>query len=115
MSFGDPSRLKILKEITFTIVGGQKSQVILNWGYDYTEGYNKTATIVFSNAQVAEYGISEYNVSTSEYSKSIIIDKIKAKPTGSGTVATIGLEAIIKGASLSIQDLNTEALIGRMI
>ena len=115
MSFGDPSRLKILKEITFTVVGGQSSQVVLNWGYDYTEGYNKTSAIVFANSQIAEYGISEYNVSTSEYSKSIIIDKIKAKPTGTGTVATIGFEATINGAALSIQDLNTEALIGRMI
>ena len=114
LSFGDASRLKILKEINFTVIGGQGSPVTVNWGYDYTEGYSKQAVTV-ANASIAEYGISEYNVSTSEYSATIIIDKAKAKATGSGRVVTIGLDCTIDERSLSIQEVNIEALIGRLI
>ena len=114
LSFGDASRLKILKEINFTVIGGQGSPVTVNWGYDYTEGYTKQAVTV-ANASIAEYGKSEYNVSTSEYSATIIIDKAKAKATGSGRVVTIGLDCTIDERSLSIQEVNIEALIGRLI
>ena len=43
MSFGDPSRVKMLKEISFTVIGGSGSEVVGNWAYDYTEGYSKQA------------------------------------------------------------------------
>jgi len=114
MSFGDPSRIKMLKEISFTVIGGSGSQVIGNWAYDYTEGYSKQAFTV-ATSLIAEYGVSEYNVSTSEYSATIVIDVAKVKATGSGKVATIGIEAIINGGALSIQELNTEAILGRLI
>tara|TARA_E500000318_G_scaffold107429_1_gene116700 strand:- start:302 stop:1822 length:1521 start_codon:yes stop_codon:yes gene_type:complete len=114
LSFGDPSRLKMLKELSFTVIGGSGAVVVGNWAYDYTESYSKqTATLATS--LIAEYGVSEYNVSTSEYSASIIIDIAKLKATGSGKVATIGLEATINGGALSLQELNTEAIIGRLV
>ena len=114
LSFGDASRLKILKEINFTVIGGQGAPVTVNWGYDYTEGYTKQAVTV-ANASIAEYGISEYNVSTSEYSATIIIDKAKAKATGSGRVVTIGLDCTVNARDFSLQEVNIEALIGRLI
>jgi len=114
MSFGDPSRVKMLKEITFTVIGGSGSEVVGNWAYDYTEGYSKQAFTV-ATSLIAEYGVSEYNVSTSEYSATIVIDVAKVKATGSGKVATIGIEATINGGALSIQELNTEAILGRLI
>ena len=114
LAFGDASRLKILKEINLTVLGGQGLPITVNWGYDYTEAYTKQATTI-ANASIAEYGISEYNVSTSEYSASIIIDTAKVKTTGSGRVATIGVDCSINNRSLSIQEVNIEALIGRLI
>jgi len=114
MSFGDAARLKILKEISFKIIGGSNNKVVLNWGYDYTEGYSKQTTTVAAT-NIAEYGIAEYNVSTSEYSPSIGVDTLKVKPTGTGSVVTIGMDATINANGMSIQELNTEALIGRLI
>ena len=114
LSFGDASKLKILKEITFTIVGGQGTDLLLNWGYDYTEGYTKQLLTV-DDASIAEYGISEYNVATSQYNASIIVNKATTKATGSGRVVTIGLDATINEKSFSIQDVNIEAFIGRTI
>lgn len=114
LSFGDASRLKLLKEITFTIVGGQGTSLLLNWGYDYTEGYTKQLLTV-DDASIAEYGISEYNVETSQYNFSIVVNKATTKATGSGRVVTIGLDATINGKAFSIQDVNIEAFIGRTI
>lgn len=114
MSFGDPSRLKMLKEISFTVIGGSESQVVGNWAYDYTEAYN-TQSFTIAKSQQAEYGISEYNVATSQYGVTNVIDIARVKATGAGKVATIGIEATINGGSLSIQELNTEALLGRLI
>ena len=114
LAFGDPSRVKMLKEISFTVIGGSGSEIVGNWAYDYTEGYSKQAFTV-ATSLIAEYGISEYNVSTSEYSATIVIDVARLKATGSGKVATIGIEATIDQRALSIQELNTEAVIGRLI
>ena len=114
MSFGDPSRLKMLKEISFTVIGGSESQVVGNWAYDYTEAYS-TQSFTIAKSQQAEYGIAEYNVATSQYGVTNVIDIARVKATGAGKVATIGIEATINGGSLSIQELNTEALLGRLI
>ena len=114
MSFGDPSKIKMLKEISFTVIGGSESQVVGNWAYDYREDYS-TQSFTIAKSQQAEYGISEYNVATSQYGVSNVIDIASIKATGSGKVATIGIEATIDGGSLSIQELNTEALLGRLI
>tara|TARA_R100001463_G_scaffold29682_2_gene67525 strand:+ start:478 stop:1998 length:1521 start_codon:yes stop_codon:yes gene_type:complete len=114
MSFGDPSKIKMLKEISFTVIGGSESQVIGNWAYDYKEDYS-TQSFTIAKSNQAEYGISEYNVATSQYGVSNVIDIASIKATGSGKVATIGIEATIDGGSLSIQELNTEALLGRLI
>ena len=114
MSFGDPSKIKMLKEISFTVIGGSESQVIGNWAYDYREDYS-TQSFTIAKSEQAEYGISEYNVATSQYGVTNVIDIARVKATGSGKVATIGIEATIDGGSLSIQELNTEALLGRLI
>ena len=114
LSFGDPSRLKMLKELSFTVIGGSGAEVVGNWAYDYTEAYTKQAFTV-ATSLIAEYGVAEYNVSTSEYSASIVIDVARVKATGSGKVATIGVEATIDGGALSLQELNTEAIMGRLV
>ena len=114
LSFDDPSRVKMLKEINLTIIGGSGSSVIANWGYDYTQSYNKQLFDV-DTTFIAEYGVSEYNVATSEYSSGIIVGIQKLKTTGSGKVVTIGIDATINGKAFSIQELNTEAIIGRLI
>ena len=115
LSFGDSSRLKILKEIIITFIGGQGAQAVVNWGYDYSQAYTKQIVEINSGSKTAYYNESEYNVSTSEYSASIIVDRPKTKTTGSGTVVTIGMDATINQNALSLQELNIQALIGRMI
>jgi hypothetical protein len=123
LSFGDTSRLKILKEIIMTFIGGQGAQVVINWGYDYTQAYAKQIVTIDSGSKTGYFGVSEYESDIvarptskwAEYSASIIVDRPKTKTTGSGTVVTIGMDATINQNALSLQEVNIQALIGRMI
>ena len=113
MDFGNTSNLKFLKKFNLTIIGGQNTPTTLNWGYDYTANYTKQA-FTFGSANIAEYGIAEYNT-TGEYTSSILINTPKVNTSGSGEVVTIGLEAEVNGAAFSIQKIDIHALLGRLI
>jgi len=113
MDFGNTSNLKFLKKFNLTIIGGQNTPTTLNWGYDYTANYTKQA-FTFGSANIAEYGIAEYNT-TGEYTSSILINTPKVNTSGSGEVVTIGLEAEVNGAPFSIQKIDIHALLGRLI
>ena len=113
MDFGNTSNLKFLKKFNLTIIGGQNTPTTLNWGYDYTANYTKQA-FTFGSANIAEYGIAEYNT-TNEYTSSILINTPKVNTSGSGEVVTIGIEAEVNGAPFSIQRIDIHALLGRLI
>jgi hypothetical protein len=114
MSFGDSSRLKLLKEMDITVIGGQNTTVTVNWGYDYTGSYRKR-TFVVKNAEVSEFNVAEYNVATSVFSASIIIDREKIQTSGNGAVVTVGIDVTVNGVPFSVQEINIQALLGRMI
>ena len=113
LDFGNTSNLKFLKKFNVTIIGGQSTEAILNWGYDYTANYTKQALIFTSSATLAEYGIAEYNIA--EYASSGTINTPKVNTSGSGEVVTIGIESEINGAPFSIQKIDIHALLGRLI
>tara|TARA_R110000868_G_scaffold253679_2_gene510318 strand:- start:824 stop:1348 length:525 start_codon:yes stop_codon:yes gene_type:complete len=114
LDFGDSSRLKILKELDLTFIGGQNTQVTVNWGYDYTQAYTKEV-ITLKNSLLSEFGVAEFNVSAAEYGASIILDRKKVRPSGSGNVVTLGLTVTVSGVPISLQEMNIQALIGRML
>ena len=113
LDFGNTSNLKFLKKFNVTIIGGQATEAILNWGYDYTSNYTKQALVFTSSASVSEYGIAEYNIA--QYVASSTINTPKINTTGSGEVVTIGIESEINGSSFSIQKIDIHALLGRLI
>lgn len=114
LAFESPSNLKFLKKINITIIGGQNTDAILNWGYDYSSSYT-TEVFTFASGNIAEYGVSEYNVATSEYNAGVIINEPRVNTNGSGSVVQIGLEADINNAPFSIQKLDIHALVGRIV
>ena len=114
LAFGDSSRLKMLKEIIATVIGGQQETLTFNWAYDYSESFTKQATTIQSNANTAFFNESEFNVATSEFTGSILVSKVSTKTTGSGNVASIGFEAQINNNPLSLQEVNIQAILGRM-
>ena len=113
LSFGDPSKIKMLKKIRPTIIGGNNADIFLKWSYDF-ETATSTSTFRTSSATPGFYGQSEYNVA--EYSEEgTIISRSSINTTGYGSVISVGLETDINGYALSLQELNVLALIGKTL
>lgn len=116
LDFGNSSNIKFLKKFKMTIIGDAAAQSVLNWGYDYSDSYYKqTFTSTRTNANTAFYGVNEYNVSTSEYSGGTEIQVPNVQGSGHGTTVTVGLESTISGSEFSIQKIDINVLLGRLI
>lgn len=113
LSFGDSSRLKMLKKIIPTVIAGSDTLVKVKWGYDFSQSYStdfvQVPTIVPAEYGIGEYGIAEYSATNEEILKKAI------NTTGNGTVVTVGVEVDIDGQPFSLQEFNIQALLGRMI
>jgi hypothetical protein len=114
LSFGNTSNLKFLKKINLTTFDGAEATVVLNWAYDYSGNYRKQAyTLPQSN--VGQYNISEFNTEA-EYSSSIaLIKRKKINASGQGTVVAVGVETTVDGKPIALQEINIQALMGRIV
>jgi hypothetical protein len=112
MTFGDASKLKFLKKLRPTLVGGSGSDAFLKWSYDFGSAFN-TATVGIRSQGKSEFNISEFNIG--EFSDGELTSRDAVNANGSGSTITIGLEADINGEELSIQDINVLALIGKTL
>lgn len=111
MSFGNPTTLKFLKKITPTIIGGASSTFSIKWAYDFGTDY-KAETYTVTQSTIAYYNVSEYN--DAEYTAGVQTTAPRINCTGAGNLVTIGLEAPINGAPISIQEFNIQATMGRI-
>jgi hypothetical protein len=138
LTFGDPSKLKILKKLRPTIVGADSATVFIYWAYDFSTAFRSQAYVIgsqqpsfFSNpidpttgAPLA--GLSEFSdprdpvtgallAGLSEFTGGTLISRRPINATGNGSVITIGLEAFINGFPLSLQEINVLALMGKTL
>ena len=112
LSFGDPSKLKFLKKIRPTIVGGSGLNILFKWDYDFGSAYN-SEFITLSSQATAEFGVDEYNIG--QFSSGVLTSKQAINANGSGGTLSIGLETDINGGQLSLQEINILALVGKTI
>ena len=113
LTFGDPSRLKILKKLRPTIVGANSAIMFLKWAYDFGTFF-QTAEFTVGNQVPAYYNENEFN-STAEFTGGDLTSRRGINATGGGGVITIGLEADIDGSGLSLQEINVLALMGKVL
>lgn len=113
--FGNASNLKFLKKFNLTIVGAHGTDITLNWGYDYTDVYNKQAFTFSASNAIAEYGVAEYAIAEYSGGADALINTPSVNTGGSGSVVTIGIEAQIDNVPFSIQKIDIHALLGRLI
>ena len=113
LTFGDPSKLKILKKLRPTIVGANSTVVFLKWAYDFASFF-QTAEFTVGNQVTGYYNESEFNT-TVEFTGGDLTSRRGINTTGGGGVITIGLEADINGSSLSLQEINVLALMGKVL
>ena len=112
LTFGDPSKLKILKKLRPTIVGANSATVIMYWGYDLTTDYRSTEFTV-GNQEPAFYNVSEFTVG--EFTGGALTSRRQINATGGGSIVTVGLESAINGFPLSLQEINVLVLIGKTL
>lgn len=112
LSFGDPSKTKIVKKIKPTLIGANEETVFVKWAYDFDTTF-KNYEITVGNQEPSFFGVSEYTVGT--FTGGILTTKPTVNASGSGGVVTIGLETDINGSQLSIQEINVLALIGKTV
>jgi hypothetical protein len=113
LTFGDPSRLKILKKLRPTIVGANSAIMFLKWAYDFGTFF-QTSEFTVGNQVTGYFNESEYNT-TVEFTGGDLTSRRGINTTGGGGVITIGLEADIDGSGLSLQEINVLALMGKVL
>lgn len=113
LTFGDSSRLKMLKKLRTTVVSGQQTPATITWGYDFTS--SNTFSYDLSGEQgTTTFGESEYNLN-SEYSVPFFVSRKVINTSGAGTLVKIGVRADLVGVEFSVQEINAFALIGKLL
>lgn len=113
LTFGDASRVKILKKLIGVLVGGAGREATVYWGYGYAGAY-QSEVVSISGANLGEYGVSEYNTSV-EYSVGSITSDQEVNTTGSGEVVRVGVGIDIDGGEFSLQQLRVHVIMGRIV
>lgn len=112
LTFGDPSKLKMLKKIRPVLIGGFNTEIFLKWSYDFS-GSSKTRSFSTSSSIPGFFGESEYAVA--EYTEGDVVSRKSFNTSGNGSVVTVGLETNINGYALSIQEMSVLALVGKTL
>jgi len=112
LKFGDPSKLKLLKKIRPTIVGGNNADIILSWTYDFSVQAN-TSRFRVGSSTPGFYGESEYTAV--EFTLGDLISRKSLNCTGNGSVVSVGLQTEVNGSSISLQEMNVLALVGKTV
>lgn len=112
LTFGDSSRVKILKKLKPTLVGANSATVFLKWAYNFDTAY-KTQEFTVGNQNPAYFGESEFNVG--EFTGGQLTNQRSINTTGYGTSVVVGLESDINAFPLSLQEINVMALMGKLL
>ena len=112
LTFGNPSKIKILKKIRPTIIGGNDADIILSWTYDFSIQAN-TSRFKVGTSTPGFYGESEYT--QVDFTLGDLISRKSLNCTGNGSVISVGLQTEVNGNSISLQEMNVLALIGKTL
>ena len=122
LTFGDASRLKILKKVKPTLVGSNSATVFMKFAYDFDTTY-RTTEFTVGNQTPAYFAVNEFHGDDpgdesdplSEFTGGSLTTQRSLNAVGNGSTVVIGLEADINGFDLSLQEINVQALIGKTV
>jgi len=112
LTFGDIARTKMIKKLRPTMIAGNALFATVLWGYGYGNSYT-SEVIPLEQGSPAFYGEGEYG--EDEYTGGITLTDRAVNANGNGTVVTVGVQVEIIGAPFSLQELNVQTLVGRLI
>lgn len=122
LDFGDGSRLKFPKQVDWIIIDGSGQQATTYWAYDFTKWYKKeTFTLNVGVYDLYNVTGDEYNITTAvnpddptEYYGAGAFSRYQTNISGHGNYVQIGLEIKINGYGTSLQNMQVQALTGRI-
>ena len=112
LTFGQNANLKFIKSVRPTVIGGNGQIMTIGWGYGY-EGDYESEVVSVGAGVLAEYGEAEYG--EAEYSGGTGVTDEKINANGSGRNVRLRISADINGEALSLQEINVQALLGRIL
>ena len=116
LSFNDPSRMKFVKQIDYTVVSGQQeSRASGKWRYEGTRPYAKTKDVSLLGGEASLYGSSDYLFGDASFGEgATVIRNYKVNADGSGENVIVEFSAEIDNSLCSLQQINIQALLGRI-
>jgi hypothetical protein len=109
---GQPTLEKILKRVSWTIVGGSGQQIVTKWGFDYADNF-RSATDSLGQFSISEYNVAEYNID--EYTAGLVVARLNKQVGGTGLVVQVGFETEINQNPVSIQKMDISTKIGKLV
>ena len=113
-TFGEHVTVKFPKQVDVVFFGGLGQCLKLSWAFDYREPAANQIQNCFIALDIAEYNIGQYGID--EYSgDNSFISETKYNVWGSGKRVTYELSMNVDKQRISIQELNLQALKGRIL
>ena len=115
LAFGDPSRLKIVKQVDYTVVSGQAS-VVAEGSVDYIGYRQKSLSRDFEllGSTGVDYGVQEYTAF--DYGEgSTVIRNYRYNAGSSGENILIGFKVPMNGNTCSLAQINVQTKLGRIM
>ena len=112
LSFGDSTRLKFPKQVDWTIISSSDGVFTTNWAFDYRPAGKTKDTDMDQGGAPGEYNVGEYNIA--EFTGGVAVQRYKVNLSGHGVYVQIGMSTTISGALVSLQEINIQALLGRI-
>jgi hypothetical protein len=117
LSFGDPVRTKMVKQIDYTVVSGAtESTATGSWEYVGTRPYEKSKFFPLAGGQASYYDDNnfEYSSSAQYGTGDNIIRTYKLNADASGENVIVKFAAEVNNSRCSLQQINIQALLGRI-
>ena len=110
LTFGDSSKIKFLKKMKPTIIGGNSTTLTFKWGYGFNDSFSSYAVNLDNFGTFPYYGSAQFNISEYSGGSQYIVPNINTN--GSGTNIVVGMEVPITD-QISLQEFNIFTLIGK--
>lgn len=117
MDFGSPVTTIFPKQVDVTLIGGLNGSLALEWGYDYEEpdDSRRISKDITRTGEAAFWGVSEWDTDGEYITNPSPVNQLKYNIWGSGRNIKVGFDTNIEGSTVSIQELNVQALQGRIL
>jgi len=112
-NFGTPANLKFPKQVDVTVIGGRAVDLFIKWAYDFSNTF-KTKKTFLTSGELTYWNISEWDTA-GEYTQGDLLQTPRFNIWGSGRNIKVGFDISVAGGPFSIQEINIQALQGRIL